>query len=126
MDVHLLAVLPDGSAVGYDDDKNNYWGVPTPVSYDQLQIKTEVHPAADSEDGSEWFERTSYLPDGSVFSHGITTRNGFERTVKIQAALDDHPVDQAALDSAWEAEKSTTQHQASPPVLTYAWTKKES
>lgn len=117
-DVHLLTLLPDGSAIGADDDGNAYRGTPTEVPYDQMTVTTDV-----AKDGAS-FVSTVRLPDGTIHGQGVTYKDDFVRSYSgQQVATTGEMPSKADVEAAWQEQCEISSLDATvAPARVYSWT----
>lgn len=115
-DVHVLIVLPDGTAIGADDDGNSYQGTRAEVAYEAMTVNTAV-----ADDGLSYV-RDILLPDGTPFGHGEFTYDGFAKMERVQALVNDTEVDEDEIQTRWDAMKAITQLDSRPlPASIWTW-----
>lgn len=110
--------LPDGSAIGVDEDGVAYKGTPREVAPEALEVWTI--PATDDE-GGEAFHRITHVGD-VILAWGTLTRAGFLNAAKREAVVgalapelaEDETAVEAALEAAWQAELDTASHRDQP------------
>lgn len=118
-DVHLLTLLPDGTAIGFDDAEppNTYRGTPTEIPYNEMTVTTVM-----ADDG-ESFTRAVSLPDGSTHGQGTVSKETFIQSWKGNqfSATGQLPTD-AEAEAEWEAQCAIDSlDDAGKPALVYTW-----
>lgn len=117
--ISVVVNLPDGRAVGQDEEGNPYIGTPVAVAPDQLSVWT-IPTTVDGEDA---FHRITHRGD-TIVGWGTSTRKAFVSSIRqtVADSLGGEDADPSAVDAElerrWRAEVDTEAH-VSQPEFTY-------